>query len=75
MDINPNHTTTIKVQITHIKCVNESTNEIVVINAHGKLNITQSKKFARDKGLTFVSKETTTNEHQVLTSDLLNLIK
>lgn len=74
MDINPTHKTRVKVQITHIKCVNEVNDEIVTLDAHGKLTITECKNIAKQNDLSFVSKTTVTNEHEVLTSELLGII-
>lgn len=74
MDINPTHKTTVKVQITHIKCVNEQNDEIVVLDAHGKLTITDCKNIAKQNELSFVSKNTVTKEHDVLTCELLAIV-
>ena len=69
------HKTRVKVQITSIKVINNETNEVSNIDAHGKLTVAECKLIASNDGLIFISKETTTNEHDVLTSDLLDIIK
>lgn len=69
------HKTRVKVQITSIKMINDDTNEITNTDAHGKLTIGECKTIASNNGCVFISKETTTNEHDVLTSDLLDIIK
>ena len=69
------HKTRVKVQITTIKVINDDTNEVTTIDAHGKLTVAECKLIAQNQGLVFISKETQTNEHDVLTSDLLNIIK
>ena len=69
------HKTRVKIQITSIKVINDSTNEVKNIDAHGKLTVAECKLIASNAGCVFVSKETTTNEHDVLTSDLLDIIK
>ena len=68
------HKTRVKVQITTIKVINDTTNEVKTIDAHGKLTVVECKLLAQNDGCVFISKETTTNEHDVLTSDLLNII-
>ena len=68
------HKTRVKVQITTIKVINDDTNEVSTIDAHGKLTVAECKLIAQNAGLVFISKETLTNEHDVLTSDLLNII-
>lgn len=68
------HKTRVKVQITTIKVINDDTNEVSTIDAHGKLTVAECKLIASNAGLVFISKETLTNEHDVLTSDLLNII-
>ena len=68
------HKTRVKVQITTIKVINDDTNEVSAIVAHGKLTVAECKLIASNAGLVFISKETQTNEHDVLTSDLLNII-
>ena len=69
------HKTRVKVQITTIKVINDDTNEVSSILAHGKLTVAECKAIAQNQGLVFISKETQTNEHDVLTSDLLDIIK
>ena len=69
------HKTRVKVQITTIKVINDDTNEVSTIDAHGKLTVAECKLIAQNQGLVFISKETQTNEHDVLTSDLLDIIK
>ena len=69
------HKTRVKVQITTIKVINDDTNEVSTIDAHGKLTVAECKLIAQNEGLVFISKETQTNEHDVLTSDLLDIIK
>lgn len=69
------HKTRVKVQITTIKVINDDTNEVSTIDAHGKLTVAECKLIAQNQGLVFISKETLTNEHDVLTSDLLDIIK
>lgn len=71
---NSSHTTKVTIQVTNVKCLNEDTNEVVIINAFGKLNLRESKQVATDHGLTFVSKENITNEHELLTSKLIELV-
>lgn len=68
------HKTRVKVQITTIKVINDGTNEVSTIEAHGKLTVAECKLIASNAGLVFISKDTTTNEHDVLTSDLLKII-
>ena len=55
--------------------MNDDTNEVSTIDAHGKLTVAECKAIAQNQGLVFISKETLTNEHDVLTSDLLDIIK
>lgn len=69
------HKTRVKVQITTIKMINDETNEVSTINEHGKLTVAECKLVASNNGCVFISKDTTTNEHDVLTSDLLDIIK
>ena len=69
------HKTRVKVQITTIKMINDETNEVSTINEHGKLTVAECKQVASNNGCVFISKDTTTNEHDVLTSDLLDIIK
>ena len=69
------HKTRVKVQITTIKVINDETNEVSSILAHGKLTVAECKLIAQNQGVVFISKETQTNEHDVLTSDLLDIIK
>ena len=69
------HKTRVKVQITSIKVINDETNEVSMIEAHGKLTVAECKLIAQNQGLVFISKETLSNEHDVLTSDLLDIIK
>lgn len=68
------HKTRVKVQITTIKVINDGTNEVTTIKAHGKLTVAECKLISQNQGLVFISKETQNNEHDVLTSDLLNII-
>lgn len=69
------HKTRVKVQITTIKVVDEQTDEIRKIDAHGKLTVSECKLIANNSNCVFISKETNTSEYDVLTSDLLNIIK
>lgn len=71
---NSTHTTVVTIQVTNVKCLNEVTDEVVIVNAFGKLNLRESKQVATEHGLTFVSKENITNEHELLTSELINLV-
>ena len=70
---NINHTTKVTIQVTNIKCLNEENNEVIVINAFGKLNLRESKQIANEHELTFISKENITNEHELPTSKLIEL--
>ena len=69
------HKTRVKVQITSIKIINDETNEVSTVQEHGKLTVAECKIVASNQGCVFISKDTTTNEHDVLTSDLLDIIK
>ena len=68
------HTTKVTVQITNIKVVGQD-DAVYTLNAHGKLTDKQCKQIASDNDAIFVSKEVVKNEHNVLTSELLNIIK
>lgn len=72
------HTTKVTVQITTIKVVrNDDVQGDVIdtIQSHGKLTDKQCRQIAADNNAIFVSKEVVKNEHNVLTSDLLDIIK
>lgn len=68
------HKTTVTVQRTNIKMVNEVDDVIYTITVNGKLNIIDSKAFVEDKmGYTYISKENVKHTFNVLTNDLINL--
>lgn len=73
-DLNSDHTTPVKIQLTRIKCLDEKNNEVIMLDSYGKLNITESKKLATSNGLVFITKELINNVHNVKTSELLKLL-
>lgn len=64
------HKTQVTIKQTAIKMIDESTNNVTIGTVNGKLNITQSKQYALDKGLTYISKEDTKDVFYVNTNDL-----
>lgn len=73
MELNANHTTEVKIQITQIKCLGLD-DEVITLNAYGKLNTTECKQLAKDNGVIYITKELTINTHEVKTSELLKLV-
>lgn len=69
------HMTTVTIQVTNIKLINELNDEVYTINVNGKLNTTESKAHAKEVGYTFVSKENVKESFEVNTTELLQLRK
>lgn len=67
------HKTQVTIKQTLIKMIDESTNEVITGTVNGRLNITESKKYAHDKGLTYISKEDTKDVFYVNTNKLKSL--
>lgn len=74
LEQNLEHTTQVTIQVTQVKCLDESNNEVIIIDCYGKLNVTQSKQIAKDNGLTYISKQLTSNTHSIKTSELIKLV-
>lgn len=68
-----NHKTQVTVKQTAIKMIDESTNEVTIGRVNGKMNITESKQYAHDRGLTYISKEDTKDVFYVDTNQLKQL--
>ena len=68
------HLTTVTIQVTIIKVVDETTDTVSTIESYGKLNTTDAKNLAKQKGFVFVSKESITNTHEIETELLIDLI-
>lgn len=71
---NNGHLTTVSIQVTQIKALDEATNEVVLLDCFGRLNLTESKQVAKAEGLTFISKQLINNKHEILTSELIKLV-
>lgn len=72
-DIINAHVTTVTVQKTVIKLINELNDEVYTQTVNGKLNTTDSKKYAANVGYTFISKENIKETFDVPTSELVKL--
>lgn len=68
-----NHVTSVTVQKTVIKLINELNDEVYSQTVNGKLNTTESKKYAANVGYTFISKENIKDTFDVPTTELNNL--
>lgn len=68
-----NHQTQVTIKQTAIKMIDESTNEVSTGTVNGRLNITESKKYATDRGLTYISREDIKDSFFVNTDTLKSL--
>lgn len=73
IDTIANHVTSVTVQKTIIKLINEVNDEVYTQTVNGKLNTTDSKKYAANVGYTFISKENVKETFDVPTSELTKL--
>ena len=67
------HKTTVTVQVTTIKMINEFNDEIFNHNVNGKLTTTDAKEIAKEIGYTYISKTVSKDTFDVPTKLLLEL--
>lgn len=67
------HHTTVTVQVTTIKLINEINDEIYNHNVNGKLTTAQAKAVAKEIGYTYINKEVSKDTFDVPTKLLLEL--
>lgn len=65
--------TTVTVQVTTIKMINEVNDEIYNHNVNGKLTTSQAKNIAKEIGYTYINKDVSKDTFNVPTKLLLEL--
>ncbi len=67
------HQTQVTVRRTEIKMVNEANDMVYTVNVYGKLNVIDSKKYAKKVDCTYVSKEDIKEVFWVDTHELMSI--
>lgn len=67
------HQTSVTVQLTNVKMVDEKTDEIINHEVVGKLTTNDAKNYSKELGYTFVSKDVTKDTFNIPTNSLIEL--